>query len=175
MKKEDLLTLIKKLKEYKIPDDIVVNLFNQKEDLLNELKDLNEPKSRVAINLFQRYLTTDYDIVEIIKILEQSKYYKKTLDFLCNYYAIEEGMTIEGAKLILQARAEQYADCVLNVLCNGHDNDTPIAIEGAKLVLQAETEKLAHSVSLALWDSILNKAGVAIEAAKLILQSQTGN
>ena len=143
MKKEDLLTLIKKLKEYKIPDDIVVNLFNQKEDLLNELKDLNEPKLRVAINLFQRYLTTDYDIVEIIKILEQSKYYKKTLDFLCNYYAIEKGMAIEGAKLILQAKTEYYAECVLNVLCNSDAIEKGIAIEGAKLILQAKTEYYA--------------------------------
>ena len=172
MEKDKLLTVLWKFKETDISKEELRNVIEQSEDVWNLLASLDNNKFEQSIKIIQKYASTNYNILEIVSLLNSSKYYYKVLSVLHNENAKGAGIALEGAKLINESPNEFNAMYGSYVLCNKEAIESGIALEGAKIINKAPNDFNAMRGRYVLCNKNAIESGIALEGAKIINDSQ---
>ena len=112
---------------------------------------------------------------------------------LCNDCAIQHGIAIEGAKLIVGSKSSFHVNTIgatlcnqniieagiaiegaYHVLCNQNTIETGIAIEGIELILQTQDFCKALSICKLLCSANAENATRILNGVKLLLQAKNG-
>ena len=93
---------------------------------------------------------------------------------LCNDCAIQHGIAIEGAKLIVGSKSSFHVNTIGATLCNQNTIETGIAIEGIELILQTQDFCKALSICKLLCSANAENATRILNGVKLLLQAKNG-
>lgn len=177
MKNKSCLQLLKELQKLSIETISIETLLNLPQELVEKMLKFKD-KSQFKVLFYVLRHSYCYGLNYILKCADividgiNPWNVEWVQGVLCNDCAIQNGIAIEGAKLIKENKSSFQVDNIGAVLCNQNIIETGMALEGAKLLLQTQNEIQAECIYHVLCNPNTIEIGIAIKGSKLILQAQ---
>lgn len=144
-------------------------LINRSSKITELLDSLSYNEKIKGITIVSKY-NDDNTALEALSIFKNAKY-DLVYELLINDTATKGNVSVEGARLINNAREEFNAANALDVLCDKLSIENGLAIEGAKIINSSSNWYNAYYARYPLTSINAIKNGIALEAAKIINES----
>lgn len=172
---QELIELCEK-ENINISKELIIKLENIAKSDINIinllLRLITEKKMNLLVDIFEIMIMHQniYDCVEAIKMFKNSNWDEMIFDILTTQYAVSRGLSINGAKILLENKdINDYKKRLIHlILTNKNAIYYRISLRGARLLIDVEDESLLQQLYRTLTNQLALQKGVALSGATLL-------